>query len=238
MIAYGSPSIASLLGRQQITLIAESAAMGFDPENGDVLWQTDWPGKSSRDANCSQVTRLSDDRIILSKAYGVGGEIVKLVEQGNHISTETIWENARLLRTKMMSPVILDDHAYYLSDGFMECCSISEDGEARRKWRQRDRFGNGQLLLVGNRLLIHTEDGRLKLVEASPDGYNEYGEIETIDGVCWNTICLYDNYLLVRSEIEAACIELKTEVQTAVAADPNSDVQSQTAESDEVGGDE
>ena len=54
----------------------------------------------------------------------------------------------------------------------------------------------------------------MKLVKASPDGYQELGEIETIDGICWNTICLYDNLLLVRSELEAACIELKLETQT------------------------
>ena len=239
MIAYGSPAIANLLGSKQITIVAESMALGLNPQNGDVFWQTAWPGHSDGDANCSQVTRLADDKILLSKAYKEGGELLKLSSTADGVSVESVWKNARVLRTKMMSPVIFEGHAYYLSDGFMECCTIDDESEGRRRWRKRDRFGNGQLLLVGKHLLVHTEDGRLKLVEASPEAYNELGEISTIDGVCWNTICLYDNFLLVRSELEAACIELKTEVQTSVAASadpsvPNDSPDYETTESNET----
>ena len=118
MIAYGSPSIAKLLGRDQITLVAESAAMGFAPDTGEVLWETFREGSSSANANCSQVTKLADNRILLSKGYQLGGEIVELSENEGKIQTETIWQNSRVLRTKMMSPVIKDGHAYSLSDGF------------------------------------------------------------------------------------------------------------------------
>ena len=209
MISYGSPSIAKLLGRDQVTLVAESSAMGFDPYSGKVLWETEREGSSSANANCSQVTPISDNRILLSKAYQLGGEIVELNETGESISPSTVWQNSRVLKTKMMSPVIKDGYAYSLSDGFFECSNIEDDElEGRRTFRKRDRFGNGQLLLVGDHLLIHTEYGKLKLVKATPDKYVELGEIPTITGICWNTICLCDKYLLVRSELEAACFEL------------------------------
>ena len=118
----------------------------------------------------------------------------------------------------MMSPVIKDGFAYSLSDGFFECSNITDDEqEGRRTFRKRDRFGNGQLLLIGDHLLIHTEHGKLKLVKATPDKYVEIGEIPTIKGICWNTICLYDKYLLVRSEREAACFELSLEYTDAPA---------------------
>jgi hypothetical protein len=32
--------------------------------------------------------------------------------------------------------------------------------------------------------------------------------VKTIEGVCWNTLCLTGNRLLVRSELEAACLEI------------------------------
>ncbi len=212
MIAYGSPGVSRLLGRDQVTLVAEDTAMGFDPNTGEVLWETPREGASNANANCSQVTRISDDKILLSKGYGLGGELVRLKETESGIQTETIWKNSRILRTKMMSPVILGEYAYSLSDGFLECTLISENPDRRQRvWRKRDRFGNGQLLLVGKHLLVHTEFGKLKLIEATPEKYNELGEIETIDGVCWNTICLFHDCLLVRSEREAACIRLKLE---------------------------
>lgn len=225
MIAYGSPAVEKLLGREQITIVAESAAIGLDPENGETLWQVERPGNSSQDANCSQVTKIADNRILLSKGYGLGGELVELNESDDGIKTKTIWKNARVLKTKMMSPVVLGDFVYALTDGFLECSSLEKDEEqGRRMWRKRGRFGNGQLLLVGQHLLVHTEHGVLKLIEATPERYHELGEIETIDGICWNTLCLYDNYLLVRSELEAACIELpmKSMLETS-ASEVNAD---------------
>lgn len=223
MIAYGSPSAAKLLGKWQLTLVAESAAMGFDPDDGRVLWSVEREGNSDAAANCSQVTTVSGSRVLLTKGYQLGGEMVQLNRSAGDIAASTIWKNPRVLKTKMMSPVILDGYAYSLSDGYLECSDLtSDEAEGRRVWRKRKRFGNGQLLLVGQHLLVHTEDGRLKLVEATPDEYRELGEIETIDGVCWNTLCLFDRFLLVRSELEAACYELtlvnrETDEATAVS---------------------
>ena len=235
MIAYGSPAIADLLGSKQITLVAESAGVGYDPKTGKELWRSERRGASNMDANTSQVTRINDNQVILSKGYGEGGELVELSRDGDSISPRTIWKNQRVLKTKMMSPVILDGHAYCLSDGFLECCDLGGvDQEPRRKWRKRRRFGNGQLLLVGQHLLVHTENGLLLLVEATPEKYNELGQFKTIDGICWNTLCLYKNLLLVRSELEAACIELKTEVQSAEVPESTESTDDQAASNNEA----
>ncbi|MEM9409764.1 MAG: PQQ-binding-like beta-propeller repeat protein [Planctomycetota bacterium] len=223
MIAYGSPSLETLAGKEQIVIVAENCAMGIAPEDGTTLWKVERLGHSGQDANCSQVTIVDENHILLSKGYGLGGQLVRLEREGETITPTTLWKSPRILKTKMMSPVVLNGHTYSLSDGFLECTTVGgENEEGRRVWRVRGRFGNGQLLLVGDNLLIHTEFGELKLVRATPEKYIELGSIETIEGVCWNTICLYDNLLLVRSELEAACIELKTEVQTATPAEPES----------------
>ena len=237
MIAYGSPAINKLLGRDQVTIVAEAAAIGLDPANGKTLWEIPRPGHSGQDANCSQVTRLADNRILLSKGYGLGGQLVELSEDNSEseggIATKTIWKNPRVFKTKMMSPVVRGDFAYSLTDGFLECSSLENEVEkGRRMWRKRGRFGNGQLLLVGDHLLVHTEYGVLKLIEATPDSYNELGEIETIDGICWNTLCLYENYLLVRSELEAACIELPLNSYAVESANPVDPDQQATDASD------
>jgi len=64
------------------------------------------------------------------------------------------------------------------------------------------------VLLVGRHILLHSESGELFLLEATPDEYRELGVMKTIEGVCWNTLCLTGRYLLVRSEVESACIEI------------------------------
>ena len=89
----------------------------------------------------------------------------------------------------------------------MECADLKT---GRRVWKRRGRFGHGQLLLVGDKLVVHAESGVVYLVDADPAGYNELAKFKTIDGVCWNTLCLYGDMLLVRSELQAACYELPT----------------------------
>ncbi len=206
MIAYGSPVLATVAGRRQILLTAESKAMGFDPESGDVLWTHPRPGQSDAAANTSQVTVVSDTQVLTSKGYpDGGGELLRLTTAADAIVPQSIWSNHRVLKTKLTNPVLRDGHAFALSNGFLECTRL-EDGQ--RVWRKRGRFGHGQILLVRDKLLVHSESGSLSLVDANPDEYRDYGSIPTIDGVCWNTLCLYGPFLLVRSELESACIRL------------------------------
>jgi outer membrane protein assembly factor BamB len=79
-----------------------------------------------------------------------------------------------------------------------------------RKWKQ-GRYGHGQILGVGDQLLILAEDGRLALVGASPDRFLELGSIQALEGKTWNNLCLYGNRLLIRNGEEAACYELPSQ---------------------------
>ena len=212
MIAYGSPVLATIAGRRQILLTAESEAIGIDPSTGEVLWNHPRPGESDGGANTSQLTVLSDSDVLTSKGYSDGGgERIHLEEQAGKLIATSVWSSQKILKTKLTSPVIQDGYAWSLSNGFMECVRLS-DGE--QMWKRRGRFGHGQLLMVGNFILLHSESGELFLLDATPDEYRELGKFKTIEGVCWNTLCLMGNKLLVRSEIEAACIEIPmTDVQ-------------------------
>ncbi|MCA9034203.1 MAG: PQQ-binding-like beta-propeller repeat protein [Planctomycetaceae bacterium] len=206
MIAYGSPVLATLCGRQQILLTAETKAMGFDAETGSVLWQYARPGESDGAANTSQLSVVSDTDVLTTKGYpDGGGERIHLEIVDGQFVPSSVWSSSRVLKTKLTSPVVHEGYAYSLSNGFMECSRLSDGNQM---WKRRGRFGHGQVLLVDKNILLHSESGELFLLEASPDAYLELGSIRTIEGVCWNTLCLTGNKLLVRSEIEAACIEL------------------------------
>lgn len=207
MISYGSPTLATLAGDPQILLITEDHAVGHHPETGAELWSHLRPGNSGQDANCSQVTPISENQLLFSKGYNLGGEVIELSMNptSQSFQVNVIAKDSRVLKTKLTNPVHDGQFAYSLSDGFLECVEIPG---LKRRWKQRGRFGNGQILLVGDKLLIHSEDGELVLAEASPDSFQPLGSIKTISGTCWNTISLVGNRVLVRSEREMACFEL------------------------------
>ena len=207
MIAYGSPSVRTVLGRDQILLSAEDHAVGHDPETGEELWAFKRPGGSNAGANCSQVTWLASDTLLFTKGYSLGGESVRISidEQTQKWTATSIRKDPRVLKTKMTNPVIYQDHLYALSDGYLECVQIEG---LKRKWKRRPRFGNGQLLLVKDKLVVLSEFGSLHLIQANPDKFEELSSFKAIEGICWNTLCLHQDLLLVRSDVEAACYRL------------------------------
>ena len=207
MVAYGSPSIKKVLGQDQILLVAEDHAVGHDAETGEELWAFSRPGGSGSAANCSQITWLASDLLLFSKGYSMGGEVVRLAVDNatQKWSATSIKKDPRVLKTKMTNPVAYRDHLYALSDGYMECVQIEG---LKRKWKRRKRFGNGQLLLVGDKLLVQSEFGTLHLLQTNPEKFEELYSFESIKGLCWNTLCLHNDLLLVRSDLEAACYRL------------------------------
>jgi outer membrane protein assembly factor BamB len=203
-ISYVTPVAATLAGQRQIISVNEDDVTGHDISTGAVLWKHAWPGSSSGNATCSQPHVLPADRILLTKGYGEGAEMIRIVEQGGQFAVEPLWKNSRVLKTKFTNITVSGDYAYGLSDGILECVALS-DGMSR--WR-RGRYGHGQVLGVGDLILVLGEGGQLALVEANPEKHVELGRIDALDGKTWNTFALYGKLLLVRNAQEAACYEL------------------------------
>lgn len=209
-ISYGSPSLATVDGKTQIVMMAEEHAVGHDPDTGDELWAFARPGSSSAEANCSQINYIGDHRFLLTKGYQLGAEMISVVQNESGVWEATsLAKNVRLLNTKMTNPVIDGNYAWALSEGFLSCVELKDEGPwLQRKWRQRTRYGHGQLLAVDDKLLIHGADGVLALAELDSDEFHKLAQVDTIEGFCWNTIALFGDLILVRSEREAACYRL------------------------------
>ena len=202
---YSSPNVYELAGQSQIVIVNESCVSGHEPKTGNVLWIYDHPGTSNADANTSQAVLVGDNRLLLSRGYGLGGELIEVSKTGDgDFQVKSIWKNSRVLKTKLTSAIVSGNFAFSISDGILECVNV-KTGE--RVWK-KGRFGHGQMLLVDDQLLIHSEHGVLHLVEASTKSFQPVSEIETISGVCWNTICAFDRYILVRSDLEMACFKV------------------------------
>lgn len=204
--SYGSPVLTQLLGTDQILITNEDTVAAYDPETGTELWAHDRPGSSSGDANTSQPIAVADNQVLMTKEYGAGGELVEVAVDAQGVwSTRSVWKDPRVLKTKLTVAAIRGDYAYAISGGILECVDWKT---GQRQWRG-PRVRHGQLLLVNDALVVVSELGELIVAAASPDEFREWAVLENIlDGRCWNTLCIYDDLLLVRSELEATCIRL------------------------------
>jgi len=143
--------------------------------------------------------------MFISKGYGIGCAVFRIeVTDEEPWTTEGQWAERGSLKTKFANVVIENGYAYGLSDGILECVRLS-DGQ--RAWK-RGRYGQGQILAVGDLLLVLGEDGQLRIVETTPEEHRELARMPAIEGQTWNNLCLSGDRLLLRNGQEAACYRL------------------------------
>jgi outer membrane protein assembly factor BamB len=207
-VSYASPTLANLCGTPQVVIVNETTVSGHRLEDGSVLWSFPWQGGSTSSASVSQAVAVAENRVLLSKDYGIGCALIELaaVPEGRWLTRE-IWAKPGVLKTKFTNVAIQGGFAYGLSDGILECVEI-ETGERRWKERRGGNFGHGQILLVGDVLLVQAESGAVVMLEANSDKLVELARFAALSDQTWNNLCLYGPYLLVRNAAEAACYEL------------------------------
>jgi outer membrane protein assembly factor BamB len=215
--AYASPSLETLGGIRQVLIVNEDWVTGHEPSNGRVLWRFSWPGKTDMDGNTSQARVVGDDTIFVSKGYTTGaalyrfdaGQIAEAQKSGEPAAPKLVWNkitNKRaVLKTKHSNVCIRDGFVYGLDEDILQCVELSS---GKQQWK-RGRYGQGQLLLIDDLLLVQAEDGRILLVEANPNEHVELASIKALEEEpCWNCPALAGPYLLVRNKYEAVCYKL------------------------------
>lgn len=211
--SYASPVLATLAGEQQILVVNESWVTAHRASDGKVLWEYAWTAVDDKDASCSQPVPIGGDQVFLSKGYSVGGATLLKISRdaANHFSAEPVWEPAKknVMKTKLCNVVLRDGYVYGLDDVLLECIELKTGGVQWKK-RRRPEFGHGQVLLVGDTIVVLSESGELALVEANPHEYRELASIQALDdaNVTWNNPAFAPPYLLVRNAREAACYRL------------------------------
>jgi outer membrane protein assembly factor BamB len=201
--SYASPVLGTVAGRRQILTTNARSVTGHDPTTGAILWEFAWPGDFPK---VSQPVIVGERRVLLAAGYGIGTVLLELSSgDEGRMALNEVWRN-RNLKTKFTNPVVHGGHAYGLDDGILVCIEL-ESGA--REWKD-GRYGHGQVLLVGDLLLVQAESGMVALVEASPVLFRELTRFHPLRGKTWNYPALSGEYLFVRNDQEAACYRLPT----------------------------
>ncbi|QGJ68726.1 Alcohol dehydrogenase [Planctomycetales bacterium 10988] len=204
--SYSSPTLVNLLDTEQLIVLTESHCYSLNPEDGSHYWDFDWKGSNAGSCTVSQPVAVDHEHVLLSKGYGIGAELIKISqdEEGDW-SAESVWKN-RNLKTKFTNVVQQGDYVYGLDEGIFSCV---EWKTGRKMWK-KGRFGHGQILRVGDWILILSEQGELVLVSVNPDKFEQVATFPALEGKTWNNLALEGVMLYVRNFQEAACYELPT----------------------------
>ncbi len=201
VLAYSSPALMTLAGREQIVMLNKDTVAGHDPSTGAELWTHEVPSGQPRAA---QPLAVSANRVLFSIGYGIGSRVFELGASGETgLAAKLMWATPRL-KSKFANMILHEGSIYGLDDGVFVCLD-PETGE--RRWKE-GRFGHGQLILAGKHLLVQTETGEVVLVEPNPEHLIEVARFRALDGKTWNPPAFAAPILLVRNDLEAAAYEL------------------------------
>jgi outer membrane protein assembly factor BamB len=200
---YSSPYPATLAGVEQVLMFNSGSMSGHDRRTGELLWDYPWPRGHP---HVAMPLVLANDRVLVSSGYGAGSELLQIKhEPAGTWTAARMWKSMRL-KAKFTNVVQREGHIYGLDDGILVCLDAAT-GEQR--WKD-GRYGHGQVILVGDLLLVSAESGELVLVEPAPQEHRELGRIVVFERKTWNPPALAGASLLMRNDREAACYRLAT----------------------------
>jgi outer membrane protein assembly factor BamB len=193
--SYASPVLATLAGVKQVVAIQAKSVDGYAIDDGEILWS--FPIGNPQ-GNCASPL-ISGDRVLTGAGYGYGSH---LIEIGDWFAVEELWRS-RKLKPKFADMVIRGEFVYGLDEGRLVCLDL-EDGA--RLWRGTN-FGHGQILGVGDHLIVQSEKGGIYVVEANRVGEEVVSEFSALNRRTWNHPVLAGRILLVRNDREAIAFE-------------------------------
>jgi outer membrane protein assembly factor BamB len=149
-----------------------------------------------------------DDRVFVSTAYGGGSTLLKLTNHGGSWSVAEKW-NSRKLQTLFATGIVLGDHIYGCH-GDLKVCTLRcvELSTGKLKWVNR-RPGRCSIIAVDDHLVCLSEDGVVRAVRASPEGYVERGAIRgELGKKAWGAPALAGGRLYLRDHQHLVCVDL------------------------------
>ncbi len=206
---YCSPVLMKLDGVEQIIMQSGSGITSHDPKSGDVLWKLKW-GAPMPSSVVAMPCKVGPNSLVAAVGHGSGMKRLKVTKSGGKWNVETQWKTTRF-DPRFNDFICHNGYLYGLSAGFLECYDL-ETGS--RKWRG-EKYGFGQLLLVGDKLLVVSEKrvftaekGFVVLVKADPSRFTPLGKFLAINGKAWNHPAIADNKLYLRTDKQMVCYPL------------------------------
>jgi outer membrane protein assembly factor BamB len=178
---YSSPHAAKIAGTDQVLIFNGAGLFGHDPQTGRELWRYDWVAEKVA-PTAVQPLVLPDDRVVVGGGNaGVGTRCVKVRREGDGWAVSEVWKTTRFT-PKFNDVVRVGESLFGLDTGRLVCLDLAK-GTIR--WKEGN-YGAGQVLLVGDKLLIVTETGQLACAAARPDEFEELWKIDVVKGKTWN----------------------------------------------------
>lgn len=160
----GTADMSAFFTRAGVAIIQNS--------NGRLLAEDFFRAEIDASVNAAAPVACGDGKLLFSAAYDVGAGLWQW-NKAEHKLTN-LWKKNNVLDCHYTTPVYHDGHVYGLhgrqeSGMNLRCVSVA-DGKVA--WEAPDHMRGGTLLLVGDKLLLTSEEGELWIFKATPEKFD------------------------------------------------------------------
>ncbi len=205
-------SVVLMMLGDRLTLVScgrQGYTIGVDARTGQQIWA--YSGYRCNNHIPSPAV-VPGNRILLTGGYGAGSVVLEIGRQGSRYGVRELWKNGNLGTTTAQA-LVWDGYIYANSKdrgGGLRCLSL--DGDILWDTRQsRLMFDLGSILIAGGQIFqINGQGGELFIARATPEGYNELGRINVLDGrQVWAPMAYSNGCLVMRDQRKMVCLDLK-----------------------------
>ncbi|GMQ80345.1 MAG: PQQ-like beta-propeller repeat protein [Planctomycetia bacterium] len=179
--------------------------------DGKLLWKFPW--KFNVSVPVSPLS-IGDGRVFLTSCYEAETVMIRVTRKNGSFTAEKVFSlGPGGWNSEVHTPILYQDHLFAVGKkrrGQFTCLDL--DGQELWASKVRSGFGLGSYLLAdGMFFLLEGNTGILRLIEASPDGYNELDHAQVLSGHdVWAPMALADGKLVLRDMAKMKCIEVGT----------------------------
>jgi outer membrane protein assembly factor BamB len=191
-------------GQKCVAIVGAREIFGLIAATGKVIWKLPW--KTDWDINAAEPI-ISGDEMFVSSGYNTGCAFFKI--EPNDLTE--IWRNKNM-RNHINSSVLWEGFIYgfdgQAGGGGQLICLDCKTGQT--KWSHKG-LGTGSFMIADGKLVILSEDGKLVIAEASPQGFKELASTKILTGKCWTVPVLANGRIYARNaDGQLVCVDVQS----------------------------
>lgn len=200
--AFASPVMATIHGSPQLLVQTRTLLAGVSPDNGSVLWQQ----KIEAFRGMNILTPVAYDNTVFTSSYGGRTFQFKIDQANGAYSVTQAWDNRS--QGYMCSPVVINEHAYFLGRNKRFMCISLATGET--KWTTEKSYSEyWSLVAQGDRILALDQRGILFFIHATPEKFELIEERKISEQDTWAHLVVVGDEVFIRERKALAAFRWK-----------------------------
>ncbi|MDX1565036.1 MAG: PQQ-binding-like beta-propeller repeat protein, partial [Phycisphaeraceae bacterium] len=201
---YASPVGATLNGRRYGLFFTRTGLVALDPADGKVDFIRRWRSRMDASVNAACPV-VHDDQVFVSACYETGALMVKITPKG----PRKVWSGDSILDSHYTTPIYHRGFLYGFHGRQERApdfrCVDWKTGQVR--WK-KNLGGAGSVTAADDKLIVLTENGKLLIGPAGPDGFRPTAEAKILGSRIRAYPALSNGFFLARDEKKLVCLRL------------------------------